>query len=25
VMIGAGGGPEAADKGRRFTKRQMPW
>ena len=25
VMICAGGGPEAADKGRRFTKRQMPW
>jgi 4-hydroxy-2-oxoheptanedioate aldolase len=25
VMIGSGGGPETADKGRRFTKRQMPW
>lgn len=25
VMIGAGAGPEVADKGRRFTKRQMPW
>ncbi len=25
VMIGAGGGPAAVEKGRRFTKRQMPW
>ena len=25
VMIGSGGGAEAADKGRRFTKRKMPW
>ncbi|MGH9630974.1 MAG: aldolase/citrate lyase family protein [Bryobacteraceae bacterium] len=25
VMIGAGADPETADKGRRFTKRQMPW
>jgi 4-hydroxy-2-oxoheptanedioate aldolase len=25
VMIGAGARPEVADKGRKFTKRQMPW
>jgi hypothetical protein len=25
VMIGAGASPEVADKGRKFTKRQMPW
>ena len=25
VMIGAGGSKEAAEKGRRHTKRQMPW
>jgi 4-hydroxy-2-oxoheptanedioate aldolase len=25
VMIGSGGGPETADKGRKFTKRTMPW
>lgn len=25
VMIGSGGGPAAADKGRKLTKRQMPW
>jgi 4-hydroxy-2-oxoheptanedioate aldolase len=25
VRIGAGAGPEAADKGRRYTKRKMPW
>ena len=25
VMIGAGGNREAAEKGRRYTKRQMPW
>ncbi|MBI1356343.1 MAG: hypothetical protein GC160_18535 [Acidobacteria bacterium] len=25
VMIGAGGGPETADKGRKYSKRQMPW
>ncbi len=25
VMIGAGASPETADKGRRYTKRQMPW
>ncbi len=25
VMIGAGGGEQTADKGRRFTKREMPW
>jgi hypothetical protein len=25
VMIGAGGVKEAAEKGRRYTKRNMPW
>jgi 4-hydroxy-2-oxoheptanedioate aldolase len=25
VRIGAGAGPEAADKGRHYTKRKMPW
>jgi 4-hydroxy-2-oxoheptanedioate aldolase len=25
VMIGSGGGAETADKGRKFSKRQMPW
>ncbi len=25
VMIGSGGGPEAAAKGRKHTKRKMPW
>ncbi|MCB9384672.1 MAG: hypothetical protein H6509_08655 [Bryobacterales bacterium] len=25
VMIGAGASPEVADKGRKYTKRQMPW
>lgn len=25
VMIGAGAGPEVADKGRKYTKRDMPW
>ncbi len=25
VMIGAGAGPDVADKGRKHTKRQMPW
>ena len=25
VMIGAGGGAATADKGRKFSKRQMPW
>lgn len=25
VMIGAGAGAEVADKGRRYTKRKMPW
>jgi 4-hydroxy-2-oxoheptanedioate aldolase len=25
VRIGAGGGAEAADKGRKYTKREMPW
>jgi hypothetical protein len=25
VMIGAGAGQATAEKGRRFTKRQMPW
>ena len=25
IMSGAGASPETADKGRRFTKRKMPW
>jgi len=25
VMIGSGGGAETADKGRKYTKREMPW
>ncbi len=25
VMIGAGAGAQVADKGRKYTKRQMPW
>ena len=25
VMIGAGASPEVADKGRKYTKRKMPW
>jgi 4-hydroxy-2-oxoheptanedioate aldolase len=25
VRLGAGGGAEAADKGRKYTKREMPW